>query len=61
MEPINNCDQNIICNLYMCLGYALSKDEKGNPTIAEILKDRILYLKDQFQKDNFSSNGSVNE
>jgi len=45
----------------MCLGYALSKDEKGNPTIAEILKERIEYLKDQVLKNNSSRNGSVSE
>ena len=57
MEPINNSDQNVICNVYMCLGYALSKDEKGNPTIAEILKDRIEFLKDLVLKNNSSTSG----
>jgi len=41
----------------MCLGYALSKDEKGNPTISEILKDRIEYLKDLVLKNNSSTSG----
>ena len=44
--------------IYMCLGYALGKDDKNNPIIAEILKERLDYLKNLFLLNDWSSDSA---